>query len=166
MAQAQKGFQDPTYLARGKFDGGAIAAGAAGQSSKFVAHAAVLLMALTTYTTVLGTSTYTNTVTGVGTATASGQQVSVIIVTNTSTTTTVALSTTTLGPFLAGGQGTAAQVGGSNQFQLNTNTGTQGQGGVLVPQGSYVYVVTGTDATAATVVGIDYQVNAGAPVTI
>lgn len=162
MATAQKGYQDPSYGARGKFDGGAIAAGAAGQSSKFVAHAALLLMALTSYTTILGTSTQTVN----GTATTSGQQLNLIIVTNTSTTTTVALATTTIGPFLAGGQGTVAQVGGSNQFALNTTTGTQGQGGVPVPQGSYVYVVTGTDATAATVVGIDYQIAAGAPVTI
>src|SRR5579871_1814843 len=137
MAQAQKSFQDPTYVGRGEFDGGAIAAGAAGQSSKFVAHAALLLMSLTTYTTVLGTSTYTNTVTGVGTATASGQQINVIIVTNTSTTSTVALATTTVGPFLAGGQGTAAQVGGANQFALNTTAGTAGQGGLAVPFGSY-----------------------------
>lgn len=145
--------------ARGDINLGSVAAGAAGQTSKFVAFTALLLFGLTTYTQTLGTSTYTQTVNGTatGTGTASGQQLSVIIVTNTSTTTTVALATTTIGPFLAGGQGTAAQVGGGNQWAINTTTGTQGQGGLLVAPGAFVYVVSGTDATAVTAVCIDYQ---------
>lgn len=152
--------QNPANVgARGDINFGSVAAGSGGQTSKFVTFAQLLLFGLTTYTQTLGTSTYTQTVNGTatGTGTASGQQLSVIIVTNTSTTTTVALSTTTIGPFLAGGQGTAAQVGGGNQWAINTTTGTQGQGGVLVQPNALVYVVSGTDATAVTAVTVDYQ---------
>jgi hypothetical protein len=164
MAQAQKGYQDPTYTGRGAFAYGAIAAGSGGVTSKFVTHAALLLMSLTSYQQTLGTSTYTAN----GTATVSGQQLNVIVIQNTNTTgTAVSLSTTTIGPFVAGGQGlSTAAVGGSNQFTLNTNTGTTGQGGVLVPQGAQVYVVSGTDLSAVNLCTIDYQVAAGAPVTI
>lgn len=172
MAQQQKGYQDPTYMGRGAFAYGAIAAGSGGVTSKFVTHAALMLMSLNTFQTVAGTSTYTNTVTGVGTATINGQQLNVIIIQNTATAgATAALSTTTIGPFLAGGGfvggGTGTgQIGGINQFAINTNSGTSGQGGVLVPQNAQVYVVSGTDATAVNLCTIDYQIQAGAGVTI
>jgi hypothetical protein len=148
--------------ARGDINLGSVAAGSGGSTSKFVAFANLLLFGLTTATITLGTSTYTQTVNGTatGTGTASGQQLWVIVVTNTNTatnTTTVALSTTSIGPFLAGGNGTAAQVGGGNQWAINTTTGTQGQGGVFVNAGAQVYVISGTDATAVTAVTIDYQ---------
>jgi hypothetical protein len=145
--------------ARGDINFGSVAAGSGGQTSKFVAFTSMLIFGLTTQTVTLGTSTYTQTVNGTatGTGTASGQQLSVIIVTNTSTTTTVAMSTTTIGPFLAGGQGTAAQVGGGNQWAINTTAGTAGQGGLLVNSGAMIYVVSGTDATAVTAMTVDYQ---------
>lgn len=163
MAQAVKNQTDPTYLARQDANLGATVAGSGGVTSKFVAFAALQLFSLTTYTNTLGTSTYT----AGGTATTSGQQVSVITVVNTSTTgTSVALSTTTYGPFLAGGQGlSTAAIGGSNQFALNTTTGTGGYGGIPVPQGALVYAVSGTDATAVTVCTVDYAVQAGAGLT-
>ena len=63
-----------------------------------------------------------------------------------------------------GGNGTVAQVGGANQWAINTTTGTAGQGGYLVPALSQVYVISGTDATAVTAVTIDYQQAFGAPV--
>lgn len=172
MAQQSKGFQDPTYTGRGAFAFGAITAGAAGVTSKFVTHAALLLMSLNTYQQVAGTSTYTNTVTGVGTSVINGQQLSLIIIQNTATAgATAALSTTTIGPFLAGGGfvggGTGTgQVGGINQFALNTATGTAGFGGVPVPQNAQLFVVSGTDATAVNQVTIDYMIQPGAGVTI
>jgi hypothetical protein len=159
--------KNPGDYSRSDINLGSVAAGSGGITSKFVAFANVLLFGLTTYTVTLGSSTYTQTVNGTatGTGTASGQQLSVIVVTNTSTTTaTVAMSTATIGPFLAGGLGTAAQVGGSNQWAINTNTGTTGYGGYYVPEGSLVYVVSGTDATAVTAATIDYQLAFGAPV--
>ena len=165
MAQQSKGFQDPSYLARYAQSLGSTAAGSGGVTTKFAAHAALLLMALTAVTTVLGTSTYTG---PNGTATTSGQQLSLIVVQNTNTTgTAVTLSTTTVGPFLAGGQGLAtAALGGAVQFALNTAAGTAGQGGVPVPQGAQFWVVSGTDATATTLCTIDYQIAPGAGVTI
>jgi hypothetical protein len=165
MALSVKNPTDPSYLARNAKDfGSGVTAGSAGTSSKWVTHANLLLYSLTTYTTVLGTSTYTAN----GTATASGQQVNVIIVQNTSTTgTSLALSTTTIGPLLAGGIGLAtAAIGGSNQFALNTTTGTQGYGGIPVQSGSIVYLVSGTDATAVTLGAIDYSIQFEAPLTI
>lgn len=172
MAQTQKGFQDPTYAGRSALNYPAIAAGSGGVTSKFVTHAALLLMSLSTFQTVAGTSTYTSTVTGVGTATINGQQLNVIIIQNTATSgAAVALSTTTIGPFLAGGGfvggGTGTgQIGGINNFALNTTAGTAGQGGVPVPANAQVYVVSGTDATAVNLCTIDYQIQVGAPVTI
>jgi len=166
MSQAVKNQTDPSYLTRQDLNLGAIAAGSGGVTSKFVAFAALQLFSLTGYLYTLGTSTYTNTVTGVGTATVSAQQVSVITVVNTATPGgSAALSTTTYGPYLIGGSfGTATgtgQIGGSNQYQLNTNTGTGGYGGVVVPQGALVYCVSGTDATAVSVLTLDYQVVPG-----
>src|SRR5271170_6115357 len=105
--------KNPGDYSRSDLNLGAVAAGSGGQSSKFVAFTNLLLFGLTTYTTVLGTSTYTQTVggTATGTGNISGQQLSVIVIQNTSTTTaSVSLSTATIGPFLCGGQGTVAQV--------------------------------------------------------
>lgn len=160
MALQSKGYQDPSYTSRQEINLGAVAAGAAGVTSKFVAHAAMQLFSLTTNIQTLSTSTYSGT--------KSSQQISVIVIQNTNTTgTAVTLSTSTYGPYLAGGQGLAtAAIGGANQFQLNTNTDTSGQGGVPVSAGSIVYCVSGTDATAVTVCTIDYQVQPGAPLTI
>lgn len=160
MAQAVKNQTDPSYLARQDANLGSVTAGSGGQTSKFVTFANLMLFSLTTYQVTLGTSTYAG---PNGTNTGSGQQLSVIIVQNTSTTTTVALATTTIGPFLAGGQGTVGQIGGSNQFALATSGQ---QGGVPVSQGAQVYVVSGTDATAVNAVTLDYSIAPGAGLTV
>ena len=171
MSLAVKNIQDPSYLSRQDANLGALAAGSGGQTSKFVAFAALQLFGLTTYETVAGTSTYTNTVTGVGTSVINGQQVSLIVVVNTATAgAAAALSTSTYGPFNAGGTfaggGTGTgQVGGINTFPLNTAAGTAGFGGIPVPLGAYFYCVSGTDATAVNVCTIDYQVQPGAGLT-
>lgn len=159
MGLLVKNQTDPSYLTRQDINLGNIAAGNGGVTSKFTAHAALLLFSLNTNLQTLGTSTYT---TG-GTGTTSGQQISVIVISNTNTTgTAVTLSTTTYGPYLAGGVGLAtAAVGGFNQFQLNTATDTSGYGGVPVRKGSLVYCVSGTDATAVTNCTLDYQIAPG-----
>jgi hypothetical protein len=161
--QVSRQYQDPSYVTRQDLNLGSVAAGSGGQTSKFVAFAAGLLYSLVTYTQTLGTSTYTQS----GTATASGQQMSVIVIQNTNTTgTAVTLATSTYGPFLAGGQGlSTAAVGGSNQYVLNTATGSAGLGGVPVQQGALVYCVSGTDATAVTACTVDYQTAPGAGLT-
>lgn len=153
-------YDHPAYTIRNAFSS-TVAAGSGGVSAKFICRANLILYGLYTQTLILGTSTYTNTVTGVGTATVSGQQLSLIRITNTASFgATIALSTTTIGPFIAGGNFAAggtgtAQVGGFNVFALATS----GQaGGVSVNMGDQVYVVSGTDATASTATNIDYQV--------
>jgi hypothetical protein len=176
MSLQQRGFNDPAYQVRNAAFFGAIAAGSGGVTSKFVAFAALNLMSLSTYTTVAGSSTYTNTVNGVGTATISAQQLSVIVIQNTATQgATAALSTTTIGPFIAGGGfvggGTGTgQVGGINNFALNTATsvglGVANIGGVPIPALSQFYVVSGTDTSAVNLCTIDYQIAQQAPLTL
>jgi hypothetical protein len=164
-------YDSPTYLSRGTYNS-IMVAGSGGVSGKFTAFANLLLFGLTTYTTIAGTSTYTggllggppgvNATTGVAVA---STQLSLIRITNTASSgATIALSTSTIGPFTVGGVflgagGTATnQIGGSNQFALNTAAGTSGFGGVAINQGDQIFVVNGTDATAVELVQIDYQV--------
>jgi hypothetical protein len=163
VALQARNAQDAASVARGVWEGGLIAAGSAGQSTKFVAHAAMLLFSLNVYTNVAGTSTYTYTVNGTTTVGVAAQQVSVIRVYNTASAgSSVSLATATLGPFVLGGQfvtsGTLTnQVGAYSQFALNTNSGTSGYGGIPINAGDYCYVVTGTDATGTETVAIDWQ---------
>lgn len=178
MSLKSMAYDHPAYTGRGQFTG-IMTAGSAGASTKFVAYANMLLFGLTTFTTILGTSTYTggllggpsgvNPTTGVAVA---STQLSLIRITNTAAAgATIALSTSTIGPFTVGGVflgagGTATnQVGASNQFALNTTAGTAGLGGVQINQGDQVFIVNGTDATAVELVTIDYQVLPGASVT-
>ena len=152
-------YDNPVYQARAVFHS-TLTAGSGGVSTKFVAFANLLLFGLNAQTLILGTSTYTNTVTGVGTATVSGQQLNLIRITQTQAFgATIALATSTIGPFLAGGNFTGggtgtAQIGGYNQFALNTS----GAGGLPINQGDQFFVVSGTDATATTSVDIDFQI--------
>lgn len=162
MALGVKNWTDPSYLCRINKDFGPPTAGAASVTTKWVTFAALQLYSLSTYMVTAGTSTYTG---PNGTATVGAQQLSLIIVTNTNTGTGVSLGTTTVGPFYAGGTATGS-IGGDNQFALNTTTGTAGQGGIPVPAQSLVYIVSGTDATAQCACSLDYQVQAGAALTI
>lgn len=171
MSQQARNAQDPGQLCRQVFEGGLIGAGSGGQSTKFVAHAALLLFDLNAYTNVAGTSTYTTTYNGTTTVNIAAQQLSVIRVYNTASSgSSVALATQTIGPFNLGGQfGTATttnQVGAFSQFALNTTVGTSGQGGIPVNQGDYLYVVTGTDATATESVSIGWQYPQNVALTI
>ena len=177
MAQASLNQADTRFVQRDSWQA-AVAAGAAAQSSKFIAYASLLLYGLTAVQTTLSTSTYTNTVNGTATTAALAQQLSLIVIQNTNTaagyggTGSAAFSTTTVGPFTVGGSyapvsGTGtAQVNNPNLFALNTTTGTGGQGGLPVPAGSVVYVVSGTDATAASSFSIDYTMQPFTPLTI
>lgn len=161
--QKSMGYDHPAYLARSVFSS-IMTAGSGGVSGKFVAHAALTLYSLSAYTTILGTSTYTSTIGGTTTVNVAATQLSLIRITNTAAVgATIGLSTTTYGPFTVGGQfitsGTLTnQVGAVSQYQLNTNTGTAGLGGISINQGDQVFVVNGTDATAVELVAIDYQI--------
>jgi hypothetical protein len=164
-------YDQPSYTARVGTFNSIMTAGSAGVSGKFVAFANLLLFSLNTFTTIAGTSTYTGGLTGgpagvnatTGVAVAS-TQLSLIRITNTASAgATIALSTSTVGPFTVGGVflgagGTATnQIGGYNQFPLNTSSGTAGFGGLAINQGDQVYIVNGTDATAVELISIDYQ---------
>jgi hypothetical protein len=168
--QIARSFQDPAYATRQSAFLGSVAAGSGGVTTKFCAHAALLLFSLNLQQITTGTSTYTNTVTGTGTATISGQQISLIIIQNTAASgAQVSLSTTTIGPFLAGGTfGTATgtgAVGAYNQYALNTAAAPANLGGIPIPQGALFFCVSGTDATAVTNCTVDYQINTGAGLT-
>jgi hypothetical protein len=155
-------YDHPSYTARCGTYNSVMTAGSAGVSAKFVAFANLLLFGLNTQVITAGTSTYTNTVTGVGTNIINSQQLNLIRITQTQTQgATIALSTSTVGPFIAagnfaaGGTGTG-QIGGYNQFALNTTAPTLG--GFPINQGDQIYIVSGTDATGVALVSIDYQV--------
>jgi len=155
----------PLAALRGDLNLGNITAGSGGTSGKFVAHAALLLFSLNAYCTVAGTSTYTFTPgNGTSSIAIASQQLSVIRVYNTALAgSSVSLATQTMGPFPLTGQYNASgtwtnQVGAFTQWALNTNSGTSGYGGMPVNAGDYIYVVTGTDATATEVVTVDYSI--------
>lgn len=158
------GYDHPSYVTRQILFQSIMVAGSGGVSGKFIVHANMVLYGLNAITTVVGTSTFTFTAGGTGTVAVAATQLSLIRITNTATVGgTIALSTSTFGPFTVGGNflggGTQTnQVGAYSQFQLNTNTGTAGIGGISVNQGDQVFVVNGTDASAIELVSVDYQI--------
>jgi hypothetical protein len=157
------GYDHPSYTTRQLLFQSIMTAGSGGVSGKFLAHANMILFSLNAYTTIAGTSTYTFTAGGTGTVAVAATQLSLIRITNTASAgATIALSTSTYGPYTVGGSfvggGTQTnQVGAYSQFQLNTNTGTAGLGGVPINQGDQVFIVNGTDLTAVELVAVDYQ---------
>lgn len=163
-AQKSFGYDHPSYTTRQAVVLGANAAGSAGISSKFTAHASLILYGLQMTTQVAGTSTYTYTQGGTATVAVAASQVSLIRVFNTASAgSSVSLSTQTYGPYTVGGgfltSGTLTnQVGAFSQFQLNTNTGTAGYGGVPINAGDQVWVVNGTDATSVVNTTLDYNI--------
>jgi len=142
-------YNDPNYTVRDSICTGILTGSTA--TFKWVAYANQYVYSVTTYLDTIGTSTYSSTT--------SAQTVSLYVLTNTSTTSTVGLTTTTYGPWVAGGTGSPAQAGGSNVNVLNTTTGTGGFGGVYVPKWSELYVQLGTDATAKVTAAVDYQLS-------
>ena len=159
------GYDNPAYVTRQSVFL-LRAAGAAGVSAKYVAHANLLAYALTINSIAVGNATSSYTFTGVnGSATvaALSDQLSLIVVQNTGGTGSVALSTTSYGPWVVTGAylntGTYTnQIGQTQQIQINTNSGTAGLGGVLIPEGALFYVQGGTDTGASEAVTIDYNI--------
>ena len=155
---AQKTFptyDDPNYTTRQTVESGIITGNAA--QYKWLAFSNQYGYTVKTFMDTIGTSTYSSTT--------SAQTVSMYVVINTSTTSTVGLTTTTYGPWVAGGTGSPAQAGGYNINVLNTNTGPGGFGGVYVPEGSEIYFQLGTDATAKVTAVYDYVPAPLAPMT-
>jgi hypothetical protein len=173
MAQTQipstlksMGYDNPSYVTR-QSAFFVRAAGANGVTAKYAAHANLVAYALTLQVTAIGNATSSYTFTGVnGSATvaAVSDQLSLYVVTNTSTgTASVSLSTATYGPFVVTGQYLASgtytnQVGQTQQIQLNTNSGTAGLGGIVIPEGALFYLQGGTDTAASASITMDYNI--------
>ncbi len=143
------------------------AAGANGVSAKYVAHANLIAYALTYNTIAIGNATSSYTFTGQnGSATvaAVSDQVSLIVVSTVSNSAgTFSGSTATYGPYAITGQYLASgtytnQVGQIGQIQLNTNSGTGGLGGIVIPEGSLFYIQGGTDTAASEAITMDYNI--------
>jgi hypothetical protein len=143
------------------------AAGAAAVTAKYVAHANLIAYAATVYTQAVGAATSSYTFTGInGSATvaALSDQISLIVVVNTAAPgVTVGLATTSYGPWTITGNFVASgtytnQIGQNQQIQLNTNSGTAGLGGIVIPQGAQYYFQGGTDTGAAEAITLDYNI--------
>lgn len=134
----------------------ALAAGANGATSKFVAFANMKVLAITANTVTAGTSTYTA---WNGTATvtvATGDTVAGIRVSGT--------TTTTYGPFALGG--TAGNV---RRIELGTSTGAgqpTGGPGLALTAGDTFHLVRGTDATAVNSFACELALTPDAAVTV
>ena len=157
------GYDHPSYTSRQAAILGAIAAGSGGVTSKFVAHAAMLLFAIHAFVTTAATATATQTVNGTATVHINSQALNVIRITNTAGTGVApALATSTVGPFYADtlyANGTyTGSVGSYLTAPINTNTGSAGFGGLQINEGDQVYVVSGTDTAAVALISIDYQI--------
>jgi hypothetical protein len=160
------GYDNPAYVTRQSVFL-QHAAGAAGTTVKYVAHANLIAYSATINVLAVGqaTSSYTfSGANGSATVAALSDQLSLIVVTNTASgTASVLLSTSSYGPwtvtgnFLSSGTYTN-QVGQSQQIQLNTNTGTGGLGGIVIPEGSLFYFQSGTDTTAAESITMDFNI--------
>ena len=182
MTIRSAGYDHPAYLARMQHAFPALAAGASGATSKFVAFTNLQLLSVTAATVAAGSSTSTATLwNGTNTVTAvSADTFSLIRVTNTTlpsngTSGAPALATTTYGPFVNApynGTSTGTQTGVAglvNNVQVSYGgTATTGQlqvgsstyqtGGIVVQQGDQIYIQRGTDASAVTGFALEFAV--------
>ena len=166
--QTNFGYDHASYLTRGYWNA-TVAAGAS-SSTKFVAHSALQLMSVTVALTAAGTSTYTKTQyynngTNSLTVHANNNQYTVTRIYNTAASGAAAsFATATLAQFSPDiystvNSGTSTGVVGSWFTQaLNSSTGTAGLFGTAINAGDVINIVGGTDATAAAVLVVDWQV--------
>jgi hypothetical protein len=179
MTTKSMGYDHPAYQARLTHAFPALAAGASGATSKFVAFTALTVFALTASAVATGSSTYnlwngSTTQTGVGCDTVQ----LIRIMNNAALGAAPSLSTATYGPFCVNNTALGATgittgtvtnssaPGYTNYIQLY-GTGTTGQlqvgsntanGGIQVNQGDQLYILRGTDATAITGVSLEYSI--------
>jgi hypothetical protein len=177
MSVKSMGYDHPSYLARVAHVFPALAAGASGATSKFVAFTALQVFAITVsqVTAAAGTSTATL-YNGTSTVTAiNADTYSVIrVMNNAAVGATPSLTTSTYGPFVASlyngtATGTQTNVAGfTNSVALN-GTATTGQaqlgagvypymGGFTVNQGDQLFVQRGTDASSVLAIALEYNV--------
>lgn len=185
MATRNLSYDHPAYLARQSHVFPALAAGASGATSKFVAFTSLSVFAVAATQVTAAASTSTATLWN-GTATVTGiyaDSFSVIrIMNNAAAGATPSLTTATYGPFavsLYNGTSTGTQTnntaGFTNYYQLygpnvnasGTATNTTGQiqagapagnGGMQVNQGDQVYIQRGTDASSILGLALEYSI--------
>lgn len=166
MAVKSMGYDHPAYLARHAIWMGQNAAGASTVIGKFVAHANLIVYAVSASLQTVGTSLYTawnGTATVTGTK---GDSFNVVRITNTSTTTVPALATYIYGPYaLSCYDGTAANTQTSTAGYANYvpmyQTGVAAPtstGGFSVNQGDTLHILRGTDATAVSAYTLEYAI--------
>jgi len=177
-------YDHPAYTVPQVASLGAVTAGAAAATGKFVAFASLRIKSIVAAAIATGTSTYASLWNGTATiATAVGAQTfSLIHVHNTAAAgATPGLNTATWGPFalsLFDGTSTNTQTNSSKPGFANyvpvsgvTGTGTIQAGaavdntGFQVNQGDSLYVVQGTDATAVGAYSLEYSIQPLANVT-
>jgi len=166
--QTNFGYDHASYLVRGYWN--ATVAAGSGTTAKFVAHSALQLMSVTVGLTAAGTTTWTKTQyynNGSNTLTvhANNNQYTVTRVYNTASAGAAAsFATATLAQFSPDiystvNSGTSTGVVGSWYTQaLNSSTGTAGLYGTAINAGDVITITAGTDASAAAVLVVDWQV--------
>ena len=172
MTSRNAAYDNPAYIVRETHVFPALAAGASGQTSKFVAFTSLNIFGVVAVPQTAGTSTYTQW-NGTGTITsAAADSFSLIrIINNAAPGVAPSLSTTTYGPFTVGlyngSTGVTTNAAGVvNAIQLYgtgttgvLQTGTNsGNGGIAINQGDTVYIQRGTDATAVTAFALEWGV--------
>lgn len=172
MAQKNLAYDHPAYLARQSYGFGQNAAGASTNFGKFVAFAALQVMAIQAANITAGTSTQTAW-NGTGTHVAiNADQFYGIHVFNGNG---VAASTATHGPFaLSFGTGTGTMTAGVFTTIALSGTGTTGNiqagsntanGGIVMNQGDTFHILRGADATAVSAFALEYSIQPLANVT-
>lgn len=183
MTTKSMSYDHPAYIARSAHVFPALAAGASGATSKFVAFANLTIFSIVASAVATGSST-----TSLWNGTAVQQSVGndavslIRIMNNAAAGAAPSLSTATYGPFSVNNyNGTATGTttnssapGYVNQIPLY-GTGTTGSlqtgsnagvGGITVNQGDQIYIQRGTDATAVTGLAIEYGITPLANVTL
>lgn len=179
-------YDNPTYLTRQSAAGVTVAAGGSALSAKFYAWTQLQVYGFTAVVTAVGTSTYTANGTGTTSAQtyspvliANTNTTGTAITLNTSTTGTFIVggtappgtnvNVTGFGGYIQGAQTYAfntlggtntSQVWGTNTFLLGYAGGGPGNGlgGMPMNPGDSLYFISGTDATAAATIYMQYSV--------
>jgi hypothetical protein len=173
MSQKNMAYDHPAYLARQSYGYGQNAAGASTAFGKFVAFAALQVLAVQAASITAGTSTQTAW-NGTGTQVAiNADQFYGVHVFNGNGP---AASTATHGPFaLAFGVGTGTMTAGVFTSVALSGTGVTGNvqsgtnttnGGIAMNQGDTFHIVRGADATAVSAYALEYAVQPLANVTL
>lgn len=169
MTQKSMGFDHATYITRVAAPLGQNTAGGSTGLQKFIAFAALQVLAVTATLVTAGTSTTTAWNGTATTTSVNGDSFSVIHVANSAAIgATPVLTTNTHGPYNLGlynGTATAVQTSVAGAFvtvAMGTNTGAGSPvpttGGFTVNQGDQISIARGADATAVSGFALEFNV--------